>query len=111
MRFVHIVSPCIFLGIVSSLAVDSQWNTYDRASPPTLTPNSSWFAGPQNISSLLGVRAKVRCDSLDFGQDLNIKSCNLALANVPFDRHLTEFTARESAQNGIILPYRYLSRK
>ena len=110
MRFVLVLGPCILFDIVSLVAVNPRLDTSNGGATATPLLNSTWVAIPNNDSNLLSPTAKARCDDR-YGHDLEILSCELALANVPLERELTYFGDRHIGQFGIGLPYRFLSRE
>ncbi len=111
MRFDYAFESCTFFGVALSLAVDPPWKTSDRVTTPTLPANSSWSVIPSNETSSLGPRPKATCNGDLFGYDLNVLSCNLAMANIPPDTHQITFGIRHTGHFGISLPYRFYSRK
>lgn len=111
MRFNFIVGSSIFVGITSSLAIDSYQEFYGRAATPTVPSNSSWSTISKNNSNLLAPRPTAACDGDRFGHNVDVISCDIALDIIPPTEHETLFGKRGMGRFEVSLPYRFMSRK
>ena len=110
MRLAYIQSASIFLGIASSLVLDSQWNLDDGVPTPTQPSKSSWFSLPTNTSDVFGPTASMTCDGDKFGYELSARSCDLAVNGIPTSDIVVLFGERHTGAFDVDLPFIFMSR-